>query len=148
MLTEHYSDWKKTAEARKNMSKNLACWNCESLNHRARKCPKPLHFDMRKRLEERHQFKGGYDYGRSFAPFEKRNFHSGARAEELEIGKRTKERDSDDHYSFYAATRPAWFAPASPPSRIGDIRQVKRRHGGTSHVFEEVCGSTVEEEEF
>ena len=107
VLTEHSSDWKKTAESRKNKSRNLACWNCDSLNHRARQCPKPLRSDVRERLEERHQFKGGDDYVRSPASFEKRNFHSGARAEEFEPGKRTKGRkDNDDHYSPNAASRP------------------------------------------
>ena len=63
-------------------------------------------------------------------------------------GKRTKGReDNDDHCSHNTATTLAWFAPASPSSRIGEGRRVERRRGGASHVFEEVCGSTVEDEQ-
>ena len=83
VLTEHSPDWKKTTKGRKNKLKNLACWNCESHNHRARQCPKPLRSDVRERSEERHQFKSGDNYVRLPASFEKRNFTSGARAKNL-----------------------------------------------------------------
>ena len=54
VLTEHTADWKKSAEARMNKSKNLNCWNYESPNHRAYQCLKPLRPEVRDRLEAKH----------------------------------------------------------------------------------------------
>ena len=51
-----------------------------------------------------------------------------------------------EHYSPNAAVISAWFASASPSNRVGEGRREKYCNGA-SHLFEEVCGSTVEEEQ-
>ena len=84
--SDQSSHLKRTTESRRNRSRNLTCWNCDSLTHRAMQCPKPLRSDVRERLEGMHQFKGRDNYVRSPASFEKRNVHSEARAEEFDPG--------------------------------------------------------------
>ena len=120
-------DWKKTAEAKKNKSRNCDCWNCNIPNHRADQCPKPLLPEMRAGLE-----------GSTISLAEMTCDHhrrqttnqSEARAKELESSKRTRGRADDEdrylssrvkeQYTPNFAARPKWFAFVSPSNRMGE----------------------------
>ena len=52
VLTEHVSDWKKTAEVKKNNTKRFGCWNWDGEDHGTVKCPYTLSLQARRMIEE------------------------------------------------------------------------------------------------
>ena len=70
LLTEHNPDWTKTAEGRKNRSRNNNYWNCDNPNYYADKCPRPPRPKLRDRMDTRRQFNR---YDKSSSSHEKKN---------------------------------------------------------------------------